>query len=450
LRAYVERGSTAWEPALYGERAAVAVNVARAIAQRSFDPFWLRQAIEAASRQTSYPHTVRWESCGIAQGDVGLALLAGYLDACFAEENWDRVAHRLLSSAVGGAQDGDGLPPGLFSGDAGLAFVAWLLSRDGARYQRLLRGLDKLLVSRCHRTAEDIRAREKPGLPVSAFDVITGLSGTGMYLLCRRNGSEVKAALDDVLAALVFVSQETDTLPRWYTPTAYMGDKSMARLYPHGCLNCGLAHGIPGPLALMALALRAGLRVDGLRAAVVRIADWLAGSRMEDAWGVNWPTAVPVMAGGQPGLPDHTSRAAWCYGSPGVARALWLAGEALDDVALRELAIEAMAAIYRRPIAERQVDSPTFCHGVAGLLQVTLRFRNDTGLRVFAEAAEALADQLLAAYDSERPLGYASLEPDGRAVDQPGLLDGAPGVALVLLAAATAAPPSWDRVFLLS
>jgi hypothetical protein len=47
-------------------------------------------------------------------------------------------------------------------------------------------------------------------------------------------------------------------------------------------------------------------------------------------------------------------------------------------------------------------------------------------------------------------LGFRSLEPAGNAVDQAGLLDGAPGVALVLLAAATDAEPTWDRLFLLA
>ena len=64
-------------------------------------------------------------------------------------------------------------------------------------------------------------------------------------------------------------------------------------------------------------------------------------------------------------------------GSPGVARALWLAGVARCRPEWRELAIEAMAAVYRRPFGDRQIDSPTFCHGVAGLLQATLRFANE-------------------------------------------------------------------------
>jgi len=121
-----------------------------------------------------------------------------------------------------------------------------------------------------------------------------------------------------------------------------------------------------------------------------------------------------------------------------------------DRVEWRDLAVEAMESVYRRPIAARQIDSPTFCHGVAGLLQITLRFANDTRLPVFAEAAAGLTEGLLSAYEPESLLGYRNWEPGGTRVDQPGLLDGAPGVLLVLLAASSKVEPSWDRAFLLS
>jgi hypothetical protein len=133
-----------------------------------------------------------------------------------------------------------------------------------------------------------------------------------------------------------------------------------------------------------------------------------------------------------------------------VARALWFAGQALDRSEYRDLAIAAMQAVYRRPLPERRIDSPTFCHGVAGLLQITLRFAQDTGLADFIDAADALGRQLLALYDPATRLGYYSLEPDDRRVDQPALLDGVAGVVLVLLAAATDVEPYWDRLFLLA
>jgi hypothetical protein len=109
-----------------------------------------------------------------------------------------------------------------------------------------------------------------------------------------------------------------------------------------------------------------------------------------------------------------------------------------------------MEAVYRRPISVRCIESPTFCHGVAGLLQITLRFANDTGLPLFTEAAVSLTEELLSAYEPDSLLGYRNWEPGGTRVDQPGLLDGAPGILLVLLAASTDVEPSWDRAFLLS
>ena len=224
-------------------------------------------------------------------------------------------------------------------------------------------------------------------------------------------------------------------------------------MYPHGNLNCGLAHGIPGPLALMALALSHEIAVPGIEEAIDRLADWLLEHRADDGWGVNWPYAVPLTAGG---VPDHNapacspSRAAWCYGAPGVARALWLAGMGRNRPKWQALAIEAMEAVYRRPIAARCIDSPTFCHGVAGLLHVTLRFANDTRLPAFTEAAADLAEWLLSAYEPDSLLGYRNWEPGGTRVDQAGLLDGAPGVLLALLAASTDVEPLWDRAFLLA
>lgn len=133
-----------------------------------------------------------------------------------------------------------------------------------------------------------------------------------------------------------------------------------------------------------------------------------------------------------------------------MARALWLAGLVLDRAEWRDLALDAMRTVYRRPVADRFIDSPTFCHGIAGLLQVTLRFANDTGLRVFADAAAELAGQLLGLYEPGSLLGYRDVEPDGRRIDDPSLLNGAPGVVLTLLAAASDVEPRWDRAFLLA
>jgi lantibiotic biosynthesis protein len=455
-------GANMWVAQVGSGQAAKAIAAARDVATRVRERKRVESAVQAAERQTGFPKSIHWRPATVAQGFAGLALVHGHLDACFPGEGWDRDAHRALQLATWDANVQTSAAPGLFSGLGGLAFVTNYLSRAGDRYRALSDALENVLLPATIGMARTMREAPSSDVSVGAFDVISGLSGIGAYLLCRCAAPGPATALQGVLEGLIALTLEDDGLPRWYTPAHLIMDDTMRRHYPNGHLNCGLAHGIPGVLGLLALADLSGINGDGLRDAIDRVAQWLANNRCDDAAGVNWPNAVPLepidpsnrggrlRLGAAASAPFGPSRSGWCYGPPGVARALWLAGEALEDTRYRDLAVAAMAAVYRRPIPQRQIDSPTFCHGVAGLLQVTLRFAHDTRLALFTDAAQALTDQLLSLYAPETALGYYNLEPGGRRVDQPGLLDGAPGVALVLLAAATGVEPSWDRLFMLS
>jgi hypothetical protein len=435
---------------MLGDRAK---SVVRDLAERLRDQHRVALAVAAAPTQTAFPLAVRWLAPSLAQGDAGIALTCAYLDAWWPDEGWDQAGHSYLSTAAVAAENSPQLSPAMFGGLTGLALAAWSLSRGATRYRNLMAALENALLPNVMTQAEGWDPPIMDGMSFGQFDVISGLAGIGAYLLLRREQPGAGAALESVLRALVALASDSGSRPRWWTPAHLLGDEEMAALYPNGNLNCGLAHGIPGPLALMALALADGIGVPGIEEAVDRLAGWIVGHRADDGWGVNWPYAISLTQEGLPdrGAPtDGPSRAAWCYGAPGVARALWLAGVARNRPEWGNLAIEAMEAVYQRPIAARQIDSPTFCHGVAGLLQITLRFANNTGLPVFTNAACDLTEQLLSAYEPDSLLGYRNWEPGGTRVDQPGLLDGAPGVLLALLAAATDVEPSWDRAFLLS
>lgn len=449
-----------WRSTLTGEQAQAAIEVAREVATRLRNPNNAIAAANAAIQQTAFPQTSHWQPYAVAQGNAGLALLFAQFDACFPVEGWDAVGHRHLALAARSAEEMPYIPPSIFSGLGGLAFAAWQLSHGGSRYRNLLDGIEQTLLPETLALVRNL-GDWRHDVNVGDFDAISGLSGIAAYLLARRDTPAVSATLYALVQGLVAMTQEDAGLPRWHTPGRLMWDEELQKTYPHGNLNCGLAHGIPGPLAVLAVARLSGVQVPGLDAAIDQVARWLSQNRCDDEWGINWPNAVALeeveAEGGRvlrsvpaAQAPYGPSRAAWCYGSPGVARALWLAGEALDDSGYRELAVNAMEAVHRRPITARYVDSPTFCHGVAGLMQVTLRFANATGLPAFTEAAQALAGQLLALYNPDSLLGYQDVEYQGQLVDQPGLLTGAPGVALTLLAASTNVEPTWDRLFLLS
>ncbi|MEV4313867.1 lanthionine synthetase C family protein [Actinocrispum sp. NPDC049592] len=399
------------------------------------------QAIEVAldvARRLSEPmpeHTM--------ESGAGCAVLFGRLDRYLPGQGWAAAAHDSLTAAVRAAERSGAGHAGLFGGLSGVAFAANAVSQQGTRYGRLLTGLDGAVTKAARGAAQAIAGRPE-GLPVRVFDIISGAAGIGTYLLSRRD----EAAVRPVLASLVALCGEDDGMPNWYTPPeAGIPATPMADGFPEGVFNCGLAHGVPGPMALLALATRAGIAVDGQLDAIRRVAQWLVASRADDEWGPSWPSGIS-MTGGRAVHPTHN---AWCYGSSGLSRALWLAGEALEDDSLRTLAVDAMAAVYRRPPEARFIDrSPGLCHGLAGVLQISLRFAQDSGEDVFTVAATRFTELLLGHYDPGRRYGFGSVVEDGSLTDEPGLLDGAAGVALALLAAATPIEPDWDRMLALS
>lgn len=424
--------------------------IIRETAFRLRDPQRVDEAIRRLDHYPSlHPSQRHWSATGLAQGHAGLAMLSATLDACFPEEAWDLVGHAHLRLATDSLATQPLHLLGLSNGLSGAAFATWLLSRQGTRYQRLLASLDEQIVARTHNlTAQMLKQRH--GFAAAQYDAISGLTGIGAYLLCRRTSTPLSHALSVVLQTLIALSEEEAGVPHWYIPPELIAQERWRHQYPNGLLDCGLAHGAAGLLALLTLAKREAIEVDGLEAAIDRLATWLAEHRVNDEWGVNWPAAYPVGPLESTTLPLLPARSAWCYGNPGIARALWLAGEALDCSTYRELALAAMNAVYRKPHAERQIDAPSFCHGIAGLLAITLRFAQETGLPVFHEAAQTLTNDIIAQYDPDALLGFCDLEPGNIRVDQPGVLNGAAGVVLVLLAASTDQAPTWDRAFLLS
>jgi lantibiotic biosynthesis protein len=147
------------------------------------------------------------------------------------------------------------------------------------------------------------------------------------------------------------------------------------------------------------------------------------------------------------------ARSGWCYGDAGVALAILRASEAAGDPAWRDdaLAIARRAAL--RPLADTRIRDATLCHGAASLALIYQRLYHATGDPAMHAAARTwtlrifdyrLTDDALAASS-----GFYQATVDGPAV-QRSLLNGAAGIALVLLAAASDVAPDWDRALLLS
>ncbi|GLZ35618.1 hypothetical protein Lesp02_78050 [Lentzea sp. NBRC 105346] len=384
------------------------------VAARLADEQRLGDAVALAMAQTSHPEVNVWRPMSLAFGDSGVALLLGVL-------GHDVAGHRLLAGAVGGIAAGS--PLGLFDGVHGVRAAAWALSKDGARYTGLLSKLDRFVATGDAGTVA--------GGVASAYDLIGGITGWGAGLLAHRT-AETGDALAGVVRAVGRLLSEDDEGPRAWMVV----DERRA-------VDTGVAHGIPGLLAFASLALSTpDLATPELRDAVAWGSRWLLRLGKSLPQKGFWPQIVSMEL-----EPGPMVGPKWCYGTAGVARALWLAGKALDDQEVLAEAVRMALEVAGADPAE--LPSPGLCHGLAGTLLVLRHFAWDTGRAEFDVAVRDLSAALLDRYDPDSPMGFRDVENSGAEVDNPGLLSGAAGIALALHALDLGERPWWSRLFLL-
>lgn len=412
------------------------------------DPATVEHIARQAREQSLFP--TDWSlSQPTAVGHM--VLLYEMLERCFPQQGWKTPRQQYARLLASTSQQHPLASPSLFYGTAGILFVLDSLSAGGTRFQQTLAGLQEALweqvrQTRWHPGGAEVASRD--------FELIAGAAGVLGVLVGLANPLEItRSTIQALLEYLLWLAEPAQSpgQERWFCPV-HLLHSEQRQYFPQGQLNCGLSHGIPGLLAALALAERAGYQAPGLRDALAFVSHWLGEHHTSDTWGINWPAAIPGEVADSPEqwgtLPG--ARAAWCYGAPGVARSLFLAGQALDDEHLCQFALDALLTVLRRPVSHRLIDSPTLCHGVAGLLQICLRFFHDTQDATLAEQIPLLVTQILDVFDAQSPLGFRDYERADVLVDQPGWLTGAPGTAMALLAAACPVVPGWDRFLLLS
>lgn len=362
----------------------------------------------------------------LAFGSAGRALLHARLARD--DPTHRRAAIACLRHALPALRSRGG-PASLYGGAAGTGWVLAHLAGDQLGGRDRCASLDRALLGLLDR---------RPW--TGHFDLITGLAGLGVYALERLDAPDGPALVERVVDRLAEMAERDGDGTRWWTPPERLVDVVRARS-PDGHVDLGVAHGIPGPIALLAAACAAGVAADTARDLLAGAVGWLL--REHPPGG-----RLPCWQG-----PRHRpapARTAWCYGEPGVAAVLLAAARGASEPSWEDAALQLARQAAARPVGESGVVDAGLCHGAAGLGLCFARLHQATGDPHLHAAARSWFQHAL---HLRRPgtgvAGFTAAGAGGPTADA-GLLAGATGVALALHAAATTHEPTWDRILLLS
>jgi class I lanthipeptide synthase len=343
----------------------------------------------------------------------------------------DDEAGQALSASI--ASIADRHEPGLYGGAARIAFaVGHLSAGDDADVacEMIERSLLRYLAT-----------------PTEAYDLISGLVGMAVPVLQRIADGKPSPSSEplarNILDQLERLARPMATGIAWHTPPGLLPAWQRA-IAPDGYTNLGLAHGIPGVIAILARYLAAGFEVARARALLDGAVAYLRSAASPIA-GSRYPAWLPTTRGETP------SRVAWCYGDLGVAVALMSAAAATGRDDWRADAVALAHGMAARPIEASQVIDAGLCHGAAGVAHLFNRLSQATGDAVLARSADAWFAHTLALRRPDPIAGFPrGLPVDGEMTWEPApdLLTGSPGVALALHAAISPIEPAWDQLLL--
>jgi lantibiotic biosynthesis protein len=406
-----------WQPILVGQEAARATAAIQAIA-------------ESLAEWPPFPeHDPSGSS--LASGEAGIALLFAYLAKALphseyadrASDRLERAIERLATSFY---------KPGLFEGFLSIAWTVEHLHHDQGGDDDPNEEIDRALYELLAKTPWR-----------GEYDLTSGLAGFGAYALERWPGSMASACLSRVCERLEELAMPQDVGIAWPTAEWNLRPEEQ-QSFPHGMVNLGVAHGLPGVLPVLARAAAVGVTAEPARALLRGAVAWLLSRKLS----AHQESVFPYAWG--PGAELRPARAGWCYGDPGIAVTLLITARAAGVPSWEAEALGLARTAARRTSESSGVRDAGLCHGAAGLGHLFNRLYHFTGDPELLIAARTwMARALDMRQTSGGVGGYVAWKPTDTGemgwCDDPCLLTGAAGVALALLAATTPVEPAWDR-----
>lgn len=376
-------------------------------------------------------NTARRLSLGGGIGGPALYLANAY--RTFGDGMYASCAKRLIDQLMEEAAEHKDLS--LFGGVAGIAMLVDLALQLLGELKEAESVGDSDLDE-----AIEICLTERPWL--ERYDLISGLAGLAMYGLHRRLSVRGQQIYREAIDQLERVSTRRAPGLTWRTPMPDLPETADGAQYSER-IDLGIAHGVPGVIAVLAEGKRCGLLQSSKQHLLTDAVSWLLDQ-------MNPPHDIS-MFGTYTRQPY--ARLTWCYGDPGILMALIRAELAGGMPQGQEVIRQLVQSVVRRPCNESMLDKdPGICHGSGGLLHILNAAYQSLGVPELKAHALSALEQTVRIYET----ASGSLRPAWNDLNGAGIaygfgyLLGSSGTALSLLATVSPHWPKWDTPMLIS
>lgn len=392
-----------------------------------------------------------------------MVLAAGkkYLDP---KDDWDEVIYTYMERIREGIQlNASNMKSGIIQGFASYCSAVSNVSCYTGYFKKFQGSINNILFKRAEHFA--LNAQDHLcNMSMQIFDTINGLAGITRYLLAFKELPEAQPAIKACLKLLGDLTLEKSfngvKVPCYHIPSENQFNEDDKTEYPNGAFNFSLSHGIAGPMMVLSTALLEGIEIEGQREAIRKMLfDICRFASVEESGRVNWMARVSFESYFDTKDSTIRSRASWCYGTPGIARSVYIASKALGDKEAEQLALQAMRGLCKMPIEDYLLDSPIICHGYAGVLAIMTAMYKETGERCFYNRMTEIVDIILGMYDPESFFGFKDIYKYwGKDIEAPRpiikedkicLLEGTSGILLSLLGYLNKNDTGWMRNMLI-
>ncbi|MFR6494764.1 MAG: lanthionine synthetase C family protein [Lactococcus lactis] len=292
----------------------------------------------------------------------------------------------------------------LYSGAAGIALSILHLREDDEKYKNLLDSLNRYIE---YFVREKIEGFNLENITPPDYDVIEGLSGILSYLLLINDEQydDLKILIINFLSNL---TKENKGLISLYIKSENQMSQSESEMYPLGCLNMGLAHGLAGVGCILAYAHIKGYSNEASLSALQKIIFIYEKFELERKKQFLWKDGLVADELKKKKVIREASfiRDAWCYGGPGISLLYLYGGLALDNDYFVDKTEKILESTMQRKLG---IDSYMICHGYSGLIEICSLFKRLLNTKKFDSYMEEFnvnSEQILEEYGDESGTGF--------------------------------------------